>query len=168
MSKELEILGLLQEECAEVIQIASKIRRFGMESTNPYDPVGKNNRTLLQDEIGDVKLIISLLQEMKSVDQYQIQHREIWKRGKLQEHGIIPKPDKTFLEAMSALTLPDEVWEEMETRKRRENIMWEVIETVQQLPVEGSQSKRKYLLRKAAELLTEIENLPDESFSDED
>jgi hypothetical protein len=162
MSKELELLGLLQEECAEVIQIASKIRRFGMESVNPYDTSGKNNRTLLQDEIGDVKLIVALLQEMKSIDPYQIQHREIWKRGKLQEHGIIPAPEKSFKEALMELSesIPADFWDDMEARKRRENILWEINESADELPADGPESKRKYLLRKAAELLLEIERLP--------
>lgn len=50
MTKSDEILNLLQEECAEVIQAISKVRRFGKES----------NIKGLTEEIGDVLYLISL------------------------------------------------------------------------------------------------------------
>ncbi len=49
-----ERLSLLMEECAEVIQIAAKIKRHGYASHNPYDDPDLINRVLLQDEIGHV------------------------------------------------------------------------------------------------------------------
>ena len=53
-----EILNILQEECAEVIQVISKIRRFGLDD----DYSGKTNREKLTQEVGDVLLLIDLLQ----------------------------------------------------------------------------------------------------------
>ena len=61
MAEDIELLGLLQEECAEVIQIASKIRRFGIESYNPYIGETTTNRILLEREIADILAIVSLL-----------------------------------------------------------------------------------------------------------
>ena len=83
-----EILDLLQEECAETIQAASKIKRFGLRSHNPYAPE-KNNTVLLEDEIGDTILLIKILEEMKIIDMKNIENRMIWKRTKLIERGII-------------------------------------------------------------------------------
>ena len=50
MTKSDEILNLLQEECAEVIQAISKVRRFGK----------KENIKALTEEIGDVLYLIQL------------------------------------------------------------------------------------------------------------
>ena len=58
MSRKMELLGILQEECAEVIHIISKIRRFGIHCTN-LD--GISNFDLLNNEVGDVLAIIELL-----------------------------------------------------------------------------------------------------------
>jgi NTP pyrophosphatase (non-canonical NTP hydrolase) len=58
MSKIPEILDILQEECAEVIQAISKCRRFGME--NEYKEGGTQREHLIQ-ELGDVTLLIELL-----------------------------------------------------------------------------------------------------------
>lgn len=54
----LEILGILQEECAETIQAVSKIRRSG-ENFKPFDGE-KTNRNLLDVEIEDVGVLIWL------------------------------------------------------------------------------------------------------------
>lgn len=53
-----EILDLLQEECAEVIQAISKCRRFGLDNQHKS---GKTHREELVQEIGDVALLIELL-----------------------------------------------------------------------------------------------------------
>jgi NTP pyrophosphatase (non-canonical NTP hydrolase) len=55
-----ECLNILQEECAEVIQVASKIKRFGV--------VGKRldaytNLEALEMEIGDVLAMIDLVRD---------------------------------------------------------------------------------------------------------
>lgn len=50
-SRQTEILDILQEECAEVIQIASKCKRFGLE----------NNHERLTAEVGDLYCMLMIL-----------------------------------------------------------------------------------------------------------
>ena len=57
--KILEALGILQEECAEVIQIVSKCRRFGIDELHLKE--GVKNRELLNEEIGDILAIVDYL-----------------------------------------------------------------------------------------------------------
>ena len=52
-------LTILQEECAEVIKIVSKIKRFGWESTHPDG--GPTNRDKLAQELGDVWAMVDTL-----------------------------------------------------------------------------------------------------------
>lgn len=52
-----EVMAILQEECAEVIQAISKINRFGMNS----EWQGVTNHQALITEIGDVLTMISVL-----------------------------------------------------------------------------------------------------------
>jgi len=73
--RELEYLGILQEECAEVIQIISKIRRFGINSRNPYVPSDPDNQTLLMHELGDVQAMVEMLQETGVVNPEEIAER---------------------------------------------------------------------------------------------
>lgn len=54
-----QVLGVLTEECAEVIQAVSKINRFGMES----EWQGVTNKQALIQEIGDVLAVINVLLE---------------------------------------------------------------------------------------------------------
>ena len=56
-----EILDILQEECAEVIQNVSKCRRFGLN--NVYLNGSGTQRENLVKEIGDVVAMIDLLKE---------------------------------------------------------------------------------------------------------
>jgi NTP pyrophosphatase (non-canonical NTP hydrolase) len=55
----LEAIGILQEECAEVIQEVSKCRRFGLDSVNTKS--GVIHRNLLAQEIGDVLALVDIL-----------------------------------------------------------------------------------------------------------
>ena len=66
----LEIMGILQEECAEVIQEVSKCRRFGIDELHKS---GIPHREMLEQEVGDVLCMIELL------------HRE----GILSEEGLM-------------------------------------------------------------------------------
>jgi NTP pyrophosphatase (non-canonical NTP hydrolase) len=50
-----EIYDILIEECAEVIQAVSKVKRFGIDS------VDETNRDRLEQEIGDLLTMIDLL-----------------------------------------------------------------------------------------------------------
>jgi NTP pyrophosphatase (non-canonical NTP hydrolase) len=52
-----DVMAILQEECAEVVQAVSKINRFGLES----EWQGITNKQSLITEIGDVLAIISIL-----------------------------------------------------------------------------------------------------------
>lgn len=72
---------VLSEECAEIIQIASKIQRFGFESSHPNDPE-ITNRMLLEREISDLLAVIELLTVNKNIDSERVQN------------GIQPKIDK--------------------------------------------------------------------------
>ena len=54
-----ECLDILQEECAEIIQAISKIRRFGLTTESYYTP-GKTNKDLLEGELGDAAALVDL------------------------------------------------------------------------------------------------------------
>ncbi len=53
-----ECLNILQEECSEVIQAASKIKRFGLH--NRHNPEDLTNLQNLELELGDVLALIDL------------------------------------------------------------------------------------------------------------
>jgi NTP pyrophosphatase (non-canonical NTP hydrolase) len=55
-----ECLNILQEECSEVIQAASKIKRFGLTSFHPDDPLCLTNLENLETELGDVLALIDM------------------------------------------------------------------------------------------------------------
>lgn len=64
---QMELLGILQEECAEVIQIISKIRRFGIASFNPaLEEDHETNQDLLNLEVGDVLALIDMIKETEN------------------------------------------------------------------------------------------------------
>lgn len=56
-----ECLNILQEECAEVIQAASKIKRFGIYNRKDGDDL--NNLQNLEMELGDVLAMIDKCRE---------------------------------------------------------------------------------------------------------
>jgi len=60
-SKTKEVMDILQEECAEVIQAVSKISRFGIDNLKPGKP--KTNREHLEEELGDMLAMIDILKE---------------------------------------------------------------------------------------------------------
>lgn len=76
-----EILTILQEEAAEVIQIASKIHRFG------HHP---DNMKRLAQELGDLQCMIDLCVEYQLVDETKIQLYSQEKRQKLKTWSNIP------------------------------------------------------------------------------
>jgi NTP pyrophosphatase (non-canonical NTP hydrolase) len=57
---EKEVMSILQEECAEVIQAVSKIQRFGFDSRWPTNS-DLDNRGRLEEELGDMMAMIHLL-----------------------------------------------------------------------------------------------------------
>lgn len=56
-----ECLNILQEECAEVIQSASKIKRFGIFGRRSENEI--NNIESLEMEIGDLLAMVDLCRE---------------------------------------------------------------------------------------------------------
>jgi len=80
--KENEILNILQEECAEVIQMVSKCRRFGIDGTHLKD--GGSNRQRLTEEIGDVLCMLKLAQDFGIVDVTEVNDAAFRKLEKLQ------------------------------------------------------------------------------------
>ena len=62
-ARTIEYLEILQEECAEVVQAVSKIKRFGLHSFNPTDKKKVQNIEHLITEIGDVIGMVRLLTE---------------------------------------------------------------------------------------------------------
>lgn len=81
-----EYMGILQEECAEVIQIISKINRFGLYSVNPFIENSKNNQQMLIDEVGDVYAMILKLEERGLFKREQIEERAAYKHEKLKRY----------------------------------------------------------------------------------
>ena len=55
-----EVMDILQEECAEVIQAVSKISRFGIDNFKPGK--AKTNREHLEEELGDMIAMICILE----------------------------------------------------------------------------------------------------------
>ena len=77
-TKENEVLDILQEECAEVIQAVSKIRRFGADNVKPGKP--KTNREHLEEELGDMLAMIDIMMELGIVSYGNL---EIAKKAKI-------------------------------------------------------------------------------------
>lgn len=61
MNRREHLYTILQEECAEIIQCVSKIKRFGLTNTQPSS--GKLNLEILNDELNDLFAMLDLLQE---------------------------------------------------------------------------------------------------------
>ena len=80
MNKQDEILNILAEECAEVIQSISKCNRFGID--NPKPNVPKTNREHLEDELGDVLAMIDIMLEYDIIQQEKL---VIAKRNKVEK-----------------------------------------------------------------------------------
>jgi len=76
-----EVMDILQEECAEVIQAISKISRFGLDNFKPGKP--KTNREHLEEELGDLQAMVDILQELDIVSFSNIERAAEAKREKL-------------------------------------------------------------------------------------
>lgn len=61
-----EALGILQEECAEVIVEVSKCRRFGLDSV--HYKTGVKHSSMLETEVGDVLAMVDILIEQGLLD----------------------------------------------------------------------------------------------------
>lgn len=81
-----EALGILQEECAEIIVEVSKIRRFGLD--NSYND-GPTQRDKLENELGDVLAMIDILIEQGIVNQFGLAIAITNKKEKLKQWSTI-------------------------------------------------------------------------------
>ena len=88
MNKQIqEVMDILQEECAEVIQMVSKIRRFGLDEMHLKD--GETNRFLLNEEIGDLMCCIDILVDNGIINQTDIKIAKGKKIEKLKKWSTI-------------------------------------------------------------------------------
>jgi len=86
--KEREILGITQEECAEVIQAISKCVRFGIDNEHKS---GSTQRENLSMEVGDLVCMIGLLIEAGLVKEEDINRARDEKIEKLKVYSNIFK-----------------------------------------------------------------------------
>jgi len=86
-SKENEVMDILQEECAEVIQAVSKCRRFGIDEI--HLKLGKSNRENLTEEVGDLLCMIDLLIKSGIVDDQAVYLARVAKEEKLKKWSTI-------------------------------------------------------------------------------
>jgi NTP pyrophosphatase (non-canonical NTP hydrolase) len=82
-----EVLDILQEECAEVIQAVSKISRFGLDNYKPGKP--KTNREHLEQELGDMIALVHILKNMQIVSHENIAASQSAKIEKLKKWSNI-------------------------------------------------------------------------------
>ena len=82
-----EALGILQEECAEVIQDVSKCRRFGID--NVYLNGQGTQRENLAKEVGDVLAMIDVLIEQGVFTQIVLDVARANKKQKLKQWSTI-------------------------------------------------------------------------------
>ena len=86
MNKKLnEIMDITQEECAEVIQAISKIRRFGLMSEHK----GVTNKAHLEEEVGDLMCMIELMTKFGLIDKIAVLEAATRKRTKLEQWSEI-------------------------------------------------------------------------------
>jgi NTP pyrophosphatase (non-canonical NTP hydrolase) len=85
--REREVMNILSEECAEVIQAVSKCHRFGLDNLKPGKP--KTNREHLEEELGDLYAMIEILQEMDVISWTNIEQAALDKREKLKKWSNI-------------------------------------------------------------------------------
>ncbi len=87
-----EILLIAQEECAEVTQAISKVFRFGFDAMHPTEVF--NNRQRLEEELGDLQCMISLMVEYGIVNGENLIKAEAKKFEKLKMWSNIFEEEK--------------------------------------------------------------------------
>lgn len=85
---ELEILGILQEECGEVICAVSKTRRFGWDSCHPDVP-NYCNREHLETEVGDLLALVKIMCDKGIISETEIARCAEQKIAKLKKFSNI-------------------------------------------------------------------------------
>lgn len=86
-SKTDEVMNILSEECAEVVQAVSKINRFGLDNYKPGKP--KTNREHLEEELGDVLAMVDILLEQGVVTRQSLDVAKANKIEKLKKWSTI-------------------------------------------------------------------------------
>jgi len=87
MNQEEEVMAILQEECAEVIQAISKINRFGMDNIKPGKP--KTNRQHLEEEIGDLVAMVDIMMDLKIISVEAVDFAAVAKVEKLKKWSTV-------------------------------------------------------------------------------
>lgn len=82
-----EILRILQEECGEVVQMVSKVCRFGIDQQ--HLKAGKTNRERLTEELGDLSCMIELAKTFDIVDSIDVSIAAEEKMKKLEQWSNI-------------------------------------------------------------------------------
>jgi len=85
--REREVMNILSEECAEVIQAISKCHRFGLDNLKPGKP--KTNCEHLEEEIGDLLAMVDILLEMQVVSSASLESAKLAKIEKLKKWSNI-------------------------------------------------------------------------------
>jgi NTP pyrophosphatase (non-canonical NTP hydrolase) len=91
--KENEILDMCQEECAELIQVISKVKRFGWDNHNPFNTPIKTNREHLIEELGDVLALIDVIKNEYSIPDNLLDNAKNNKIDKLKNWSTIFQKD---------------------------------------------------------------------------
>lgn len=86
-NRDQEILLITQEECAEVTQAISKCFRFGLDNYKPGKP--KTNREHLEEELGDLMAMVTLMEMHGLISQSKIEVAKLAKMGKLKQWSNI-------------------------------------------------------------------------------
>lgn len=82
-----EIMSILQEENAEVIQAISKCFRFGLNNRKPGKPL--TNKEHLEVELGDVLAMIELLQNLGIISEKALEESKEKKFEKLKKWSTV-------------------------------------------------------------------------------
>jgi len=85
--REREVMNILSEECAEVIQAVSKCHRFGLDNLKPGKP--KTNCEHLEEELGDLLAMIDILLDMQVVSRTSLESAKLAKIEKLKKWSNI-------------------------------------------------------------------------------
>ena len=85
-------MDIAQEECAEVIQAISKIRRFGLTNSKPGTDY--TNQAHLEEELGDMLAMIDILMINEVVSWANLHKAKRAKIEKLKKWSNIPNLDK--------------------------------------------------------------------------
>ena len=86
-SKLYEIMNILSEECAEVVQAVSKCNRFGLDNAKPGKPL--TNAQHLEGEIGDLLAMVDLLKLKGIVTEVGLESAKLAKIEKLKKWSSI-------------------------------------------------------------------------------